>query len=232
MGLFASMAGGLGEQMVDMSKTAQKRKADAEAATIDHEREKALQRLRDQGAMARQTAGDEAAMARTRAQTEGQMGVQTLAGEQAAARNAADNERAIKVEQMGIDAGKYAKTGSTAQDPRIKALVERYDFKTEASEGFDETGRPTTTERIKITDKVSGRVYSQEGDILRMANDKKPPVYPNDRFRAEQDLLRNPEAATSFYKTYHYLPIEYLEMIRSLALSNEGRGPLGTPSGE
>ena len=65
-----------------------------------------------------------------------------------------------------------------------------------------------------------------------MANDKSEVKYPKNRVRAERDLLENPQGASTYYKTFGYLPIEFLEVIRSAALASEGRRPLGTPSEE
>jgi len=231
MGLLAGAAAGLGGEMVEISRRTQENKAKAEAATIDHQREMALQRLRDKAAMARQQSSDKAAGERSAASdvAAGERTAATVAG--AEARTAAEIEGRKEVEQMGIDAGKYAKSGSGgAQDPRLKALVDRYAFESEVSTGIDpNTSMPTTTERIKITDKVGGRVYSQEGDILRYANDKETPRYPANRDAAERKLLQNPELADRFYKDYHYLPIDYARVIREHQLAAEGFGALGTP---
>jgi len=232
-----------------MGQLAEQRMADEsyeKRAGIDEARAQRLEKLKQEhtlevtgvqqeGAMARQVAGDEAAMSRTEAQQRA-MDERAAADRESRERTTAmAGESRETVERMGIEAGKYDKTSGTSSDPRYKAMYDRYEktklTQEQASEQYP--NNPIFNQKKEtpvIYDKHGAMHYIQQGTVLIPANGdgdfRKAPS------GAEQKLIENPGMKNAFLRDYGYLPADFLQVMRDFDLAQAGYGTFGNPREE
>jgi len=174
-------------------------KADEETkerqSKIDHDRQVALERLkqthaieiedmRQKGATTRTEMGEEGALERTKLGIEGSLEVEDARAFNAENRQIIEqNWKSIENEldrqhEMGLE--KY-KTRGSGSDPMLNAALDRYEKTTLTEQQMNEYGIAMSQRDLPlIYDKLAGRYYTQEGDKLFIANGEKPDLTAKD----------------------------------------------------
>lgn len=229
---------GAGKGAADYLEKRQSEEISVRAAEIDNQRKIAFERLQQQNREALETMRQTGATERTGMTVDGAAAVADTRAESEMAQIEARGDlqqklqddaqkHAIDLENIQIKAGKYARSAS-GQDPRIKAMVDRYEFRQETTSGFDPTTNlPTETGVTVMTDKVSGQSYVQKDDkFIPRGSDREPTRAPS---AATNALYENLHRAPEFLDKFGYLPLGFFAAKREFDLAQEGYGQLGTP---
>lgn len=155
----------------------------------------------------------------------------------AAGQYAVEEERqrgATQRTQMDIDAGRWDKTPrGGAQDPRFKAIVDRYEPKTLT---VSEASKLEPNNPLFNIEKDTPAIWDGDTWYLQKGNkyilpDAPPKEPPQDfKVKAEQDALREPlKYGDMFLAAYNYLPIGYFKARRNAELAAAGYDVYGNP---
>jgi hypothetical protein len=210
-------------------------------AGIDEAREKRMAQLqqdfriditdREQaGAMERQGAADEAAMARLEKTGEQ---AESLEGVRQSGRERLEDQRAFNQEQLQVIeqnwqsvekerdrisnmnvAERRAAIATSSNPALLKALIGRYEKTQLTEQEMNEYGIPMSQRDLPLTyDRMDGKYYAQEGDKLFLANSEKPDLSkyekPTDPYleKLAEDPVRY---EGQFLQSFGYLPNWFL----------------------